>query len=69
MILKWVKAKRYFELSGDTRSAFDHKRSKGMWVEGREWRRAEDGVLWVNLEAVEQWAQNSQSRGRTKYGF
>ncbi|MTI15119.1 excisionase [Sansalvadorimonas verongulae] len=58
-MLKWVKATRYFELSGDTRSAFDHKRKRGIWREEREFRKAADGVYWVNLEAVELWAAKS----------
>ena len=61
-MLKWVKAKRYFELSGDTRSAFDHKRSKGEWLEDREWRRCGDNAIWINLEAVDRWAESSRPR-------
>lgn len=58
-MLNWVKLKKYYELSGDTQNSFHHKKSKGLWREGKEFRKAADGVIWVNLNAVNEFAEKS----------
>ena len=62
--MKWVKLKRYCNLSGDTVDAVKHKRRAGIWVDGVHWRLAGDGRIWINVEAVEKWAETSTSRSR-----
>ncbi|MGI0118272.1 hypothetical protein [Zooshikella sp. RANM57] len=62
MQLKWVKLAKYLELSGDTRHAFTNKQRTGVFLRDREYRTCSDGRIWVNLEAVEQWAQKSEPR-------
>ncbi|WP_222937648.1 hypothetical protein [Spartinivicinus ruber] len=58
-MLQWVKLKKYYELSGDTANAFYHKKSRGIWKEGCEYRKAADGVIWVNLKEVNNFAAKS----------
>ena len=58
--MKWVKLKKYCELSGDTSNAVHAKRRKGIWLDGRECRVAPDGNLWINLTEVEQWVENDK---------
>ncbi len=58
--MKWVKLNRYYELSGDTQDAFYKKKNRGLWREGKEFRTAADGATWVNLHAVEAWAEKSR---------
>jgi len=55
--MKWVKLKKYCELSGDTPAAVHSKRKKGVFLEGVHCKVAPDGNLWVNLEAVERWVE------------
>ncbi len=53
--LVWVKLDKYCELSGDTKDAVHAKRRKGWWQDGVHCRVAQDGNLWINLEAVNAW--------------
>jgi hypothetical protein len=55
MTLAWVKLKKYCEQSGDTTDAVHAKRRRGQWLDGIHCRVADDGNLWVNLEAVNEW--------------
>ena len=56
-MMKWVKLKRYCEVSGDTQSAVHAKRKKGIWIDGQHCVVAEDGNLWIDLEEVERWVE------------
>ncbi len=55
--MKWVKLKKYCELTGDTPDAVHAKRRKGQFVDGVHCRIADDGNLWINTEAVERWVE------------
>ncbi|NUO87736.1 MAG: excisionase [Cupriavidus sp.] len=55
--MKWVKLKKYCELSGDTPAAVHAKRKKGNFLDGVHCRIAGDGNLWINVEAVERWVE------------
>ncbi|MNT18920.1 hypothetical protein D3C72_1541500 [compost metagenome] len=55
----WVRLEKYLELTGETRDTVMHKRRNGIWAEGREWKTAGDGRIWINTEAVDQWVTNS----------
>ncbi|MBU2708959.1 hypothetical protein KCM76_23390 [Zooshikella marina] len=63
-MLQWVKLKKYYELSGDTANAFNHKKSRGIWKEGCEFRKAADGVIWINLKEVNNFAAKSVYKHR-----
>lgn len=55
--MKWVKLKKYCEISGDTSDAVHAKRKKGQWVDNVQCKIGPDGNLWVNLEAVDKWVE------------
>lgn len=44
-------------ITGLTRSAINKRMGEGQWTEGRQWRRAEDGSIWIDMLAVERWVQ------------
>jgi len=44
-------------ITGLTRSAINKRMVQGYWTEGRQWRRAEDGSIWIDMQAVERWVQ------------
>ena len=44
-------------ITGLTRSAINKRMGRGYWIEGRQWRRAEDGRIWIDMQAVERWVQ------------
>lgn len=55
--MKWVKLKKYCELSGDTPDSVQKKVARGLWLEGVQIKTAEDGARWVNTEAVDLWVE------------
>ena len=46
-------------LTGYTVSAIETKIARGVWVEGREWRRAPDGRVLIDLRGYERWVEGS----------
>ena len=56
-MVKWVKLKKYCQISGDTTNAVHGKRKRGMWLDGLHCKVGPDGNLWVNLEEVEKWVE------------
>ena len=58
--MKWVKLKKYCELSGDTPHAVHARRRKGIWLDEIQCRLAPDGKLWINLVEVEKWVENGR---------
>lgn len=42
---------------GLTASAIRNKIGKGVWVEGRQYKRAPDGRVYVDLRGYEQWVE------------
>ena len=55
--LKWIKAVKYCELSGDTLEAIRARRRARKWLEGVHWRK-QDGVIWINPAEVDKWVEN-----------
>ncbi|CZP17184.1 TPA: excisionase [Legionella pneumophila] len=56
-MVKWVKLKKYCQISGDTTNAVHGKRKRGMWLDGLHCKVGPDGNLWVNLEEVQKWVE------------
>ena len=56
--MKWIKLKKYCEISGDTSNAVHAKRKRGMWLDGVQCKVGPDGNIWINLVEVEQWVEN-----------
>jgi hypothetical protein len=42
---------------GYTVEAIEAKIARGVWVEGREWRRAPDGRVLIDTKGVERWVE------------
>lgn len=55
---KWVRAKHYAKMTGITESAIAQKRQHGVWREGVEWKRAPDGNVMINWQAIDQWVES-----------
>lgn len=60
LTMKWVKLPKYCELSGDTPDAVYAKNRRHIWTDGIQYRKAEDGCLWINTEEVEKWVEQSR---------
>ena len=45
-------------LTGYTEKAIQRKIEVGVWLEGREWKRAPDGAILVDMRGFERWVEN-----------
>ena len=60
-MLRWVRLKRYCELSGETPDAVDGRLRAAVWLKDVHARRPEGSKeLWVNLDAVNDWAEGKK---------
>ena len=57
---QWVLTKRFADITGYTESAVRHKIKGCVWVEGRIWRKAPDGRIFVNVGEFERWVESSR---------
>ncbi|NUZ07620.1 excisionase [Piscinibacter koreensis] len=49
-------------LTGYTPSAMRTKISRGVWLEGREWVRAPDGHVLIDMRGYERWVYSAQPK-------
>ena len=55
---QWVLIKRFAEITGYSENAVRHKVKSGVWLEGRVWRKAPDGRIFLNLDEFERWVES-----------
>lgn len=55
---QWVLIKRFAEITGYSENAIRHKVKNGTWMEGRIWRKAPDGRIFVNVVEFERWVES-----------
>lgn len=61
MSLSWVKLTKYCELSGDTADAVNKRLRTGAWLRDIHARVPEGSAeKWVNLKAIEDWAEGKK---------
>ena len=51
------------QLTGYTEKAIRRKIEEGVWLEGREYKRAPDGNLLIDMEAYERWVGGQHQAG------
>ena len=56
----WVLIKRFAEITGYSENAVRHKVKRGTWIQGRLWRKAPDGRIFINLDEFERWVESSR---------
>ena len=56
--IQWLLIKRFAEITGYSENAVRHKVKNGTWVEGRIWRKAPDGRIFVNVAEFERWVES-----------
>jgi hypothetical protein len=42
---------------GSTPKAIRMKMERGVWVENKQYRRAPDGRIWIDMQGVEKWVE------------
>ena len=55
---RYIRIPKFEELTGYTVKAIARKIETGAWREGREYRRAPDGHILVDLQGYERWVEN-----------
>ena len=60
-MVNYVRIRRFAELTGYTEKAVYRKIEDGVWIEGREYRRAPDGNICVNLEGYDSWVEGEKA--------
>lgn len=47
-------------LTGLTPKAIERKIESGVWIEGREYRRAPDGRIYISMKGYQAWVERGQ---------
>ena len=56
--MKWVLINKVIELIGYSDDAIRAKIKKGVWRCGVHWKKAPDGRLVFNIEAIQRWLES-----------
>lgn len=56
---RYVRLSLFERMTGYTQKAVRRKIEAGVWIEGREYRRAPDGHIIVDLQGYERWVEKS----------
>lgn len=59
MGVRWVRIKKFAELTGYTEKAVYQKIHTSVWAEEREYRHGPDNVILIDLEAYDKWASGT----------
>lgn len=57
--MKWVLINKVVELIGYTDDAIRAKIKRGVWLQNTHWKKAPDGRLFFNLEAIQKWVEKA----------
>lgn len=60
--VNFVRITVFCALTGYTRSAVESKVKEGVWREGREYQRAPDGHILIDLEGYHAWVRGKSGR-------
>ena len=63
MSARYIKVQVFETLTGYTPKAIRRKIEEGIWLEGREFKRAPDGHILVDLTGYEKWVEHQQRPG------
>lgn len=58
MMTRYIRIPKFVELTGYTARAVETKISRGVWLEGKQYRRAPDGSILIDMEGYEKWVEN-----------
>lgn len=60
MSARYITISKFAEASGYSEKAVRRKIEEGVWIEGRQFRRAPDGRILMDLQGYEAWAEGQQ---------
>lgn len=57
MTARYIRIPKFVEETGYTARAVETKIHRGVWVEGKHYRRAPDGSILIDMEGYEKWVE------------
>lgn len=60
---RYVRTHVFEAITGYSAKAVERKIATGAWTEGREYRKAPDGHVLVDMKGYEQWVENTRAVG------
>lgn len=60
MTTRYLTIEKFSAESGYTAKAIEIKISRGVWIEGRQFRRAPDGRVLIDVTGYEQWVEGQR---------
>jgi hypothetical protein len=60
---RYVRTHVFEAITGYSAKAVERKIATGVWTEGREYRRAPDGHVLVDMKGYEKWVEKQQPAG------
>ena len=58
MTSRYIRITKFVEETGYTKRAVETKILRGVWLEGKHYRRAPDGSILMDMEGYEKWVEN-----------
>lgn len=56
--IRYIRLPLFESLTGYTQKAVRRKIEDGVWIEGRQYRRAPDGHILIDMQGYEKWVEN-----------
>lgn len=66
MTARYVRIPKFVDETGYTARAVETKIQRGVWLEGREYRRAPDGNLLMDMVMFERWVEGHHQVVQTR---
>lgn len=67
-LLPYLRINAFSAASGLTEKAIRRKIEDGIWVEGREFKRAPDGCLYISIKGYAAWVEKGSKSGPGRSG-
>lgn len=65
MTARYVRIPKFVEETGYTARAVETKIHRGVWIEGREYRRAPDGSILIDMDGYSRWVEGESRTSET----
>lgn len=59
--MRYVRIKLFAEQTGFTEKAIRRKIEDGIWVQNREYRKAPDGAIMIDVEGYNRWVEGGKA--------
>lgn len=64
MGVRYLTIEKFADESGYSPAAIRNKMQRGVWIEGRQFRKAPDGRVMIDVQGVEKWVEGQLEPSR-----